>query len=175
MLGTVDALLEMLLDFSDPRAPESWESIGDAVMGGRSSGRLQTIPGGRAVFLGEISLDAGGGFASVRSAQGSYDLSRHQGLLLEVRGDGRTYKLAIRTDPYFDGVSWQSAFETRPGAWEAIRLPLAGFRPTWRGRPVPGAGRLEPGRVVSFGLVVAERRAGSFRLEISALRAYRAG
>jgi NADH dehydrogenase [ubiquinone] 1 alpha subcomplex assembly factor 1 len=175
MLGTVDALLETLVDFSDPRAPDSWEAIGDRVMGGQSTGRLETLPGGRAVFLGEISLEDGGGFASVRSGRGSYDLSRHEGLVLEIRGDGRTYKLAIRTDPDFDGVSWQAAFETRPGSWEAIRLPLAGFRPTWRGRPVPGAGRLEPGRVVSFGLVVAERRAGSFRLEISALRAYRAG
>ncbi len=173
MRGTVDDLLTTLLDFADPRAPGAWESIGDRVMGGRSTGTFRLPPGGPAVFLGEISLENGGGFASVRSAPGAFDLSRHHGLVLEVRGDGRSYKLSIRTDPWFDGVAWQAPFATRAGAWEAIRLPLEEFRPTWRGRPVPGAGRLEAGRVATFGLVVAERRPGPFRLEVAALRAYR--
>jgi len=173
MPGTVDDLLETLLDFADPRSLAAWESIGDRVMGGRSTGTLSGAAGGHAVFLGEISLENGGGFASVRSAPGAFDLSRHTGIVLEVRGDGRTYKLAIRTDPWFDGVSWQAPFGTRAGAWEAIRLPLAEFRPTWRGRAVPGAGRLEAGRVSTFGLLIAERRTGPFRLEIAALRAYR--
>src|SRR5512143_1635672 len=99
MPGTVDELLLTLLDFADPRGAGAWESIGDRVMGGRSTGTFTSTPGGPAVFLGEISLENGGGFASVRSAPGAFDLSRHHGLVLEVRGDGRSYKLSIRTDP----------------------------------------------------------------------------
>ena len=53
------------------------------------------------------------------------------------------------------------------------RLPFGDFRPTWRGRPVPGAPLLEPARVCSFGLLVGDRQVGPFHLEISAIRAYR--
>jgi monofunctional biosynthetic peptidoglycan transglycosylase len=65
-------------------------------------------------------------------------------------------------------------FETRPGGRALHRLPFDAFRASWRGRPVPGAPLLDPARIVSFGLLVGERQAGPFRLEIAALRAYRA-
>ncbi len=166
MLRTASDLLDTLFDFDDPLLAQAWESVGDPVMGGASSGRLQPSPDGLARFMGVLSLDRGGGFASIRSAPGLYDLSAHEGILLEVRGDGRVYKLAVRTDPWFDAVAYQSRFATRPGEWEEVRLPLAGFHATWRGRPVPGAPALEPSRVSSFGLLLADRQAGAFQLEI---------
>lgn len=175
MLRTVGGLLDTLFDFEDPGLAGAWEAVGDPVMGGISTGRLLPIPGGHARFTGMVSLDRGGGFASIRSAPGLFDLSAHEGLLLEIRGDGRVYKLALRTDPWFDAVAYQIRFVTRAGDWEAVRLPLAGFRATWRGRPVPGAPPLEPSRVSSFGLLLGDGQAGPFQLEIASIRAYRSG
>jgi NADH dehydrogenase [ubiquinone] 1 alpha subcomplex assembly factor 1 len=174
VLPTVDELLETLLDFGDPDLPGTWEPLGDRVMGGRSLGRMVPLGGGWAAFVGEVLLE-GGGFASVRSGVGSFDLSGREGLLVEVRGDGRTYKLSLRTDPFFDAVAYQARFETRPGERTVHRLPFGEFRATWRGRPVPGAPVLAPSRICSFGLVVGDRQGGPFRLEISAIRAWRRG
>ena len=173
MAPTAGEILETLFDFADASLASSWESVGDRVMGGVSSGQLVPLAGGWAAFRGEVLLENGGGFASVRSAPGPFDLSAHEGLLLEARGDGRTYKLSVRTDPWSDGVSYQVRFATRPGEGAVHRLPFVDFRPTWRGRPVPGAPLLEPARVCSFGLLVGDRQVGPFHLEIAAIRAYR--
>jgi monofunctional biosynthetic peptidoglycan transglycosylase len=175
MPPTAGPLLYTLFDFEDPSAPTLWESVGDAVMGGASTGRLTPLPGGLAAFAGVVSLDRGGGFASVRSAPGLFDLSAHAGILLVVRGDGKVYKLAVRTDPWFDAVAHQIHFTTRPGTWDEVRLPFDDFRATWRGRPVPGASPLEASRISSFGLLLGDRQAGPFRLEIASIRAYRGG
>lgn len=172
MNRTAAALLETLFDFGDPAHAGAWEVVGDRVMGGLSRGELVLLADGWAAFQGEVLLDAGGGFASIRSAPALHDLSGRLGIELEVRGDGRAYKLSCRTDPWFDAVSYQVRFETRPGGRAVHRLPFGDFRATWRGRPVPGAPLLDPARIVSFGLLVGERQAGRFRLEIAALRAY---
>lgn len=168
-------ILETLFDFGDPALADAWEAVGDPVMGGRSTGRLVAAGAGWAAFTGTVRLDDGGGFASVRSAPGAFDLGGREGLLLEVRGDGRVYKLSLRTDPWFDAVAWQVRFATRAGERETHRFPFTSFRATWRGRPVPGAQFLEPGQVASFGLVVGDQQAGDFRLEVAAIRAYGRG
>lgn len=160
-----------LFDFCRPEAARGWESVGDRVMGGVSTGRLRAPSGGPAVFDGEVSLEHGGGFASVRSPAGPFDLSRARALLLRVRGDGRAYKLGLRTDPGFDGPSWQAAFRPAAGQWEDVRIPLDAFSAVWRGRPVPGSPPLDAAAVVRLGLVVGDRQAGPFRLEIEAIRA----
>jgi hypothetical protein len=161
---------DAIFDFSRPDAALGWEPVGDRVMGGASTGRLVAPPGGPGVFEGEVSLARGGGFASVRSPPGRFDLSGALALVLDVRGDGRAYRLGLRTDPDLDGPSWQAGFRPTPGRWEAIRLPLGAFRAVWRGRPIPGAPPLDPAGVVRFGLVVGDRQAGPFRLVIAAIR-----
>ena len=55
----------VLFDFSQPDELP-WLPIDDAVMGGVSHSEMR-IEDGRAVFAGVVSLDFGGGFASVRS------------------------------------------------------------------------------------------------------------
>ena len=99
----------LLFDFARPEACSVFAPIDDAVMGGRSSSRLERGEG-FAVFRGVVSLAEGGGFASVRSAPARHDLSQADGLWLRVRGDGRTYKLNLRTEASFDGVSYQASF-----------------------------------------------------------------
>jgi monofunctional biosynthetic peptidoglycan transglycosylase len=164
----------VLYDFAVPGTASQFLPIDDVVMGGRSSSRLE--PGdGFAAFRGEVSLANGGGFASVRSAPSRLDLSGAEGIALRVRGDGRAYKLNLRTDDRFDGVTYQAALEPQAGAWQTVTLPFRSFRPRFRGRPVDGAPPLDPARIATIGFLVADRREGAFRLEIAALGAYSGG
>ena len=151
-----------IIDFAvDP----PWSSIDDVVMGGHSTSEM-VVENGVGVFRGRVSLEDGGGFASVRSQPGLYDLSGRSALVVRLRGDGKTYSLRLRTTRAFDGVSYESDFATT-GDWEEKRLVLSELRPVFRGREVDGHPPLDTSNVATFGLMIRNRQEGPFRLEIA--------
>jgi len=160
-----------LFDFADPARSGGFAPVDDVVMGGRSSSRA-LVQERTLRFEGQVSLEAGGGFASIRSAPARFDLGGAQGLALRVRGDGRRYKVNLRCDDALDGITWQAAFQTSTGGWEVVLLPLHRFEPVIRGRPAPEAGPLRPSTIRTVGLLISDRQAGPFRLEISSLAGY---
>jgi monofunctional biosynthetic peptidoglycan transglycosylase len=121
-----------------------------------------------------VSLEQGGGFASIRSRPERLGLAGCAGLLLRVRGDGRRYRVNLRQDAGFDGPTWQAPLEAAPGAWRSVAIPFAAFAPRHRGSPAPEAGPLDPARAATLGFLVAERQAGSFRLEVERVDAWSA-
>lgn len=158
----------ILADFSYPVEAARWRSTDDVVMGGRSSSGMRAGDG-IGMFAGELSLERGGGFASVRRHDQPVDLSASDAIELRVRGDGKRYKLNLRTSGDLDGVVYQAAFDTGAGTWQTVRLTLASFAPRFRGRPVPGT--LDPTHVSSLGLLISDGQAGPFRLEVASITA----
>lgn len=150
-----------------------WAAIHDTVMGGVSDGGIVRTDRGTGIFSGTLSLEHGGGFASVRAALGARDLAAYDGLAVRVRGDGRTYQLRLRTDDDFDGVAHRAEFATAPGEWTEVRLPFDSFVPTFRGRVLEDVPPLDPARVRALSFMVADRRAGPFSLEIEWVRGWR--
>jgi len=161
-----------IIDFAADPIP--WRTIDDVVMGGVSSSRM-VVEDGVAVFSGRVSLDNNGGFASARSADQHHDLSACNGVRLKVRGDGKRYALRLRTLDARDGVSYLMRFETEVGEWQEIVLPFAGFVPSFRGRVVEGHPPVDPARVCGLGLLIADRQAGPFRLELAWIEGVREG
>jgi hypothetical protein len=160
--------MQKLFDFNSNVRFQNWRTVDDRVMGGVSRSRM--IPQERfASFQGNLSLENNGGFASVRSPELEERLDSVDEVKLKVRGDGRTYQLSIRTNRAFDGVRYRTSFETEDGVWEEVSLPLEDFNPTWRGRRVPGAPDLRAVDVRSFGLMVADKQDGQFRLDVESL------
>jgi monofunctional biosynthetic peptidoglycan transglycosylase len=88
-----------------------------------------------------------------------------------VRGDGRTYQLRFRTDRRFDGISYKAEFTTVVGQWLTIELPISEFRPTFRGWTPPDAPPLVPTEIRQVGLMVADKKAGPFRLDVQSIAA----
>ena len=161
----------ILFDFSDPETTGLFHPVGDVVMGGVSSGNL-IQEDGCAVFSGKVSLENFGGFASIRSFPGRYDLGEFEGLELEVRGDGKKYKLNLTTDLRFDSVVYQARFASQAGRWSQVKIPFSDFIPTFRGDPVSGEPPLDPSRIATFGLLISDRQEGEFRMEIKKIAAY---
>jgi NADH dehydrogenase [ubiquinone] 1 alpha subcomplex assembly factor 1 len=162
----------LLFDFSTERSIDDWVPIHDAVMGGVSTGRLEATGNETVAFAGLVSLENNGGFASVRSLPREHDLSGYSGLELRIRGDGRRYKINLRTDPRAAGILYRAVFETRDDEWQTLRLPFEKFVPTFRGRIVREAPSLDLSRVTSLGLMISDGQAGPFRLEIAGIGAY---
>jgi hypothetical protein len=155
-----------MFDFSVPSAVDDWAPIDDRVMGGVSRSRLRHDPAGHAVFEGEVSLERNGGFASVRSSPGARGAASAGAVSIEVRGEPKQYKLSLLTNDGFDSLNYQAGFSPPGLDWQILRLPLAAFRASFRGREVPGAPALDPSRIRQVGLMIAARQAGPFALEV---------
>ncbi len=164
-------MTSLLFDFSDPEAATLWNPINDGVMGGISQSQLRYDPAGHAVFAGQVSFENNGGFASVRCQPTDIGRRDVTAYLLDVCGDGKRYKLNLRTDNSFDGINYQAQFHPPAGIWATCRLASADFVPSWRGRPVPNAPPLDSVRVRQIGLMIADRQEGPFALAIRSIAA----
>ena len=163
----------MILDFSGPTPSIiEWQSIDDRIMGGQSQSTAKQIAGVGLRFQGQVSLENNGGFASIRSSVNSFNLSALKGLLVRVRGDGKTYKLSLRTDLFFDGVSYQSSFRTQSGSWCEIYLPFSDFAPTHHGLKLTTVAPMNISDIKTFGFFVADRQSGPFILDIAWIKGY---
>ena len=156
----------LLLDFDDPLEVAAWRPVDDVVMGGVSSSGFAIAEPGIARFSGRVSLENSGGFASVRTPPRDWQTAGAGAFVLRVRGDGKQYKFTLRTGDGFDGIQYQARFQPPPGEWTEIRLPVAAFVASFRGRTVPFAPALDPARVRVLGLMISDRQAGEFELLI---------
>jgi monofunctional biosynthetic peptidoglycan transglycosylase len=162
----------MLFDFSDASTLARWRGVHDRVMGGVSDGRMAATDDGTAVFEGVVRLENDGGFASVRTEDTPFDLSGSDGIALHARGDGQIYKLGLRLDGRFDGITYRAAFRASDGEWRTHRVAFEEFTPRWRGRLVADAPALDPSSIRSVGLLISDKQAGPFRLELAWMAAY---
>jgi NADH dehydrogenase [ubiquinone] 1 alpha subcomplex assembly factor 1 len=165
---------EKIIDFAIAAEQDWWEKVNDTVMGGLSESRL-SVAGGSAVFEGNVSLENFGGFASVRSVLREFDLGDYDGLIVRVRGDGKRYRLRLKTDTDLEGLAYQATFFTAPAEWTEPRLSFDEFVPVFRGAVVTGSPALQPSKIVRIGFMIADKQQGPFRLEIREVRAYREG
>ena len=162
-------MLKTLFVFDCSEAVSAWSAIDDRVMGGVSRSALRFDPAGHAVFSGQVAPDNNGGFASVRASVTPLPAGDIDAIELVVRGDGRRYKLNLRIDRGFDGVNYQAGWVTPAGIWTRLALPLADFRPTWRGRAVADAPALRRACFGKVGLMIADGQFGGFELAIQGI------
>ncbi len=158
--------MRQIITFDNGPQEPGWVAVNDGVMGGRSSGG-PTVSEGALQFRGNLSLANNGGFASVRSVGPSFDLSRASAVVLRLKGDGRRYQLRLATDLVYRGisVSFGSEFDTKAGQWTVVRVPLDTLQATVRGRLLPDA-RMDASQVREIGLLIADKREGSFALSV---------
>ncbi len=176
-----------LFDFSTPDQDllNAWMAVNDGVMGGVSESGLQIV-NGRAFFKGNVSIDRGGGFASIRTQNFNppLDLSNYQGIALKVRGSGtgQRYKLFLRPSEQWDGISYGYSFDTNANSFTDLRIPFSNLMPVKRAKIVNDAPPLERRQVSSIQIMLSKFeydgglnpsfRPGEFELELCSIGAY---
>jgi uncharacterized surface protein with fasciclin (FAS1) repeats len=164
---------EIVLFSFDDEDPK-WFSVNDDVMGGISKGGFSWDPSGFGIFSGTLSLENRGGFSTIRSPAQELGLGGYDGLLLRVKGDGRSYRVSAMTnDNRWEVNTWRTSFETMPGRWVEVRIPFADLVHTVMGRRVPGSGPLAAERIRSLSFMIADKNEKPFRLEVDWIKAYR--
>ncbi|XP_015066198.1 uncharacterized protein LOC107011291 isoform X1 [Solanum pennellii] len=166
-----------------------WGALDDVVMGGVSQSTFQIdLTGGEnggptGLFKGVVTTANNGGFASIRTKNFSEpeDLSAYDGLELRLKGDGRRYKLIVRTSSDWDTVGYTAIFDTVEG-WQSVRLPFSSLRPIFRARTVLDAPPFDPSQITSLQLMFSKFESdgklnptfkeGPFELPVSCIRAY---
>ncbi|XP_056171566.1 protein HIGH CHLOROPHYLL FLUORESCENCE PHENOTYPE 173, chloroplastic isoform X2 [Syzygium oleosum] len=167
-----------------------WGALDDVVMGGVSeSTYMMDTNGGEnggptGIFRGVVSTANNGGFTSIRTKNFTVaeDLSAYDGLELRLNGDGRRYKLIVRTSRDWDTVGYTAGFDTVGGLWQSVCLPFSSLRPIFRARTVTDAPPFDPSSIVSLQLMFSKFEydgklnptfvEGAFQLPISNIRAY---
>lgn len=167
-----------------------WGALDDVVMGGVSQSTFVIDPKGgengdpTGIFKGNVSTTNNGGFTSIRTRNFSVpeDLSAYDGLELRLKGDGRRYKLIVRTSSDWDTVGYTVGFDTVEGQWQSIKLPFSSLRPIFRAKTVSDAPPFDPQNVVSLQLMFSKFEydgklnptfvEGPFQLPLSSIRAY---
>ncbi len=167
LLTSVSLLLIMpmtyaqLLDFTNPLTTNALRAVNDNVMGGVSKSRFTYAPEG-IVFEGEVSLENGGGFASLRSPIFIPECT--SALNLTIRGDDKQYKLVLRTDNSPRSPLYQADFSTTRD-WQTHRFDSGDFKASFRGRAV-NAPELVFSSVIEIGILIANQQAGTFRVQL---------
>jgi NADH dehydrogenase [ubiquinone] 1 alpha subcomplex assembly factor 1 len=157
---------EPMPDFSRPAAARGFRVINDGVMGGVSSSQLAQSAGSL-VFEGIVSLENNGGFASFRGPVTIPPGTRS--LRVTLRGDGQRYKLTLKAEDNNAGPQYQAGFVAPPD-WVTVSFSAADFAASFRGRTVE-APALAMHEMRAIGVLIADRQAGPFRLEIRSIAA----
>lgn len=161
----------LVTDFTASSPDLGWYVQNDNVMGGRSEGGFEKGQG-ELIFAGRTNTN-GGGFSSILTRPLQLDLSKHDGIQLRVKGDGRRYIWQLQTDARWRGrrISYWADFETRDGEWSTIKVPFLNFLPQFRGFRLDGPA-LDPGAIREMGLYIYDGQDGPFELQLDSIKAY---
>ena len=153
----------ILFDFNGNADIQTWQVVNDVVMGGRSSSSMTLNDEGNGVFQGQVSLENNGGFASIRHALPSRDISSSKKFVIRLKGDGKKYQFRVKENLY-DYHSFITYFETT-GDWQIIDIPFDDMYPSFRGRKLDRPNF--PGKnLEELGFLVGNKTAENFRIEI---------
>ena len=155
----------ILFSFDNSDAAAQWQTTNDGVMGGRSDGRFRINEDRNMEFFGTLSLENNGGFASVRARGSNLGLEKGDSIVARVRGDGREYSLNLYTPSRRMAYSYRAKFRTQKDEWIEVRIPLDKFEATSFGRVVRNQ-PLDPSDVNGLGILLGDKKAGPFELEI---------
>jgi NADH dehydrogenase [ubiquinone] 1 alpha subcomplex assembly factor 1 len=166
---------QVLFDFTNAQSGGQWQTVNDGVMGGRSDGRFKVGQDSTMEFYGTLSLKNNGGFASLRSRGGELDLREGDVLVARVRGDGRRYNMNLYVPRRRVAFSYRATLQTKKNEWIEVRLPLEDFVATSFGRVVRKAGAVDAQQISAVGFILADKKAGPFKLEVDWIKAEAAG
>ena len=170
-----------LMRFTSERSDASaWRSLNDGVMGGMSDGFFATNADGSGMFVGNVSLERNGGFASVRAGVDE-DASAFAGVYLDAKaGDAasakKTWLFILKDeDCMYDQINFKVAF-TVTNELGRVKIPFSAFSTPERMGRVVVRPPVDCARLREFGLMILKGDAsqvGPFSLHITEVGFYR--
>ncbi|MBN2320995.1 MAG: CIA30 family protein [Acidobacteria bacterium] len=164
---------QILFDFGKTDAANEWQTVNDGVMGGISDSQINITSEKTMEFFGTLSLENNGGFTSMRSTPKNLNFKKGDTLVVRARGDGREYSLNLYTQRRLTAFSYRAMFTTKENEWIEVHIPMDRFVATSFGQTVKDQ-PLDPKEVNSLGILLGDKKAGRFKLEIDWIKVIKA-
>jgi len=164
----------LLFDFGLEKDFGRWSIVNDGVMGGLSQSNVSLDPEAL-LFSGNVSLKNNGGFVSLRSPLGNYDLSSYSHCEIRFKSDTqRKFEILIEKDTPFYLPKFRAKFGgSKQEGWETVTLPLQNFEISRMGNTLQEG--IDPQvlkGIQRIGFILSDKQEGSFRLWIDYLKFY---
>ncbi|WKN33716.1 CIA30 family protein [Porifericola rhodea] len=147
-----------------------WHCVDDPVMGGTSWSQVRLNSRNLLIWAGSLSLENGGGFASVsQKLSPAINLKGYQGIHIVVQGESKIYKLNLANDNSPNSPRFQLRFRT-VGNEQHFKLAFANLEASIRGRKVNA--QFSPSYLSQIGFLIADQQEGPFTLNIKSIQPY---
>ena len=154
------------IDFGQNTGGQDWMIVNDGVMGGLSKSTA-IFTKNSLLFKGTLSLQNNGGFASIRSGKGKFDLSKYTTVKIKFRSTGRDFSLRFADSELYFKPNYKHNFSSSTGEWEIAELKMSDFKEYTMGQ-LSGAtvskDKLE--NIIRIGIILSDKKEGSFEIEI---------
>ena len=111
------------IDFGTSKGGQDWKVMNDGVMGGLSSGTA-SLNENSLTLKGSISLANNGGFASIRSKWGIYDLSDYSAVTIRYRSLGQVVALSFETSRMWWRPYYLLDLAPTDNYWKTVTIPI---------------------------------------------------
>ena len=163
----------LLFDFGIDKDFGKWSVVNDGVMGGISQSEAILDADGL-LFTGNVSLKNNGGFVSLRSALGDYDLSSYNHCEIRFKSDtDREFEVLIEKDTPFYLPKFRAKFGAANKEWQTVTISLQDFEISRMGNTIQVG--IDPERlkgIQRIGFILADKQEGRFNLWIDYLKFY---
>lgn len=173
MLNFFSKEKSLVFDFGEGKDFGRWTIINDGVMGGLSESKAK-LTAEAVLFSGTVSLKNNGGFVSLRSALGVYDLSEFNFFEIRFKSDtDRKFELLIEKETPFYLPKYRKKFGGKSQDWQILKVSLSELEISRMGDVIKkGIDPKELKGIQRIGFILADKQEGSFQLEIDYLKFY---
>lgn len=163
----------LVFDFGEGKDFGRWSIVNDGVMGGLSQSQAQ-LDVEALLFSGTVSLKNNGGFVSLRSPMGEYDLSDYQYCEIRFKSDtDRKFEILIEKETAFYLPKYRAKFGVKSQDWQTLVIPLRELEISRMGSTMQqGIDPKSLQGIQRIGFILADKQAGSFQLWIDYLKFY---
>jgi NADH dehydrogenase [ubiquinone] 1 alpha subcomplex assembly factor 1 len=163
----------LVFDFGEGKDFGRWSIVNDGVMGGLSQSQAQ-MDADALLFSGTVSLKNNGGFVSLRSALGKYDLSVYQYCEIRFKSTtDRKFEILIEKETAFYLPKYRIKFGGKTEEWQTVIIPLRDFELSRMGTTMQqGIDPKDLKGIQRIGFILADKQEGGFDLWIDYLKFY---
>ena len=157
-----------VIDFgSAAEQTTDWVMISDNVMGGVTKSTLQYKENSM-ILSGDISLDNYGGFASVKTRFGKFDLSAYKGVKIRFKSTNQKFAFTLEETKNWTMPNFKGSFApAKENTWTEATIYFSDFEEYQIGEPTGREMKKSvQGNVVRMGIITTEKKEGPFSLEV---------
>jgi len=146
---------------------KDWYSLTDNVMGGVSSSKL-SYNKESVLFSGNISFKNNGGFASLRSNFGKYNLSVYSEVRIRFKSENQKFALTLENSNRWWGPNYKYEFQSEQKTdWKTVTFRLSDFHEEIIGRKTGNKISKDVLKeILRIGIITNDKKEGNFSIEI---------